>query len=326
MDFNRNQRVAKRIAIIDGTPRSGKSIIASIISSYKNSEQYILTDKTLDNLCRIYHVKKISKDAIETLINLYVDMELYDLQLARNVNFNQNDISSIYYSLNGKRYENRAKLKDDDNVLLSIENKNPIVNLMMHDALNFSQIIHETLGNRLLTHVIMQRHPLKLFFDLYERRKSTRLFSDPKVFELFLVKNNTPIDVCVEDKQFFLESNELGKIIYTIVCSFPSRNNKAYQGLKKVFQNKIIFIPFEDFVVSPEKYLVNIAEKMNTQATRLTKDVMGKENIPRKNIDLDLISLRQRYVKILKTTKLDKNLILDFENLIKNYEKNMEKQ
>ena len=62
-------------------------------------------------------------------MNLYVDMELYDLQLARNVNYNQSDISSIYYSLNGKRYEKRAMLVDDDSVLESIENNNPILNL-----------------------------------------------------------------------------------------------------------------------------------------------------------------------------------------------------
>jgi len=321
MDFNRNQRVAKRIAIIDGMPRSGKSIIASIISSYKNSEQYILTDKTLDNLCRIYHVKKISKDAIETLINLYVDMELYDLQLARNVNYNQSDISSIYYSLNGKRYEKRATLVDDDSVLESIENNNPILNLMMHDALNFSQIMHETLGDRLLTHVIMQRHPLHLLFDLYKRRKSSRLFRDPKVFELFLVENNIPIDVSIQDKQFFVDSNEFERIIYSIICSFPTVNNKVYLNLEKCYQEKIVFIPFETFIVKPEKFLKIIVEMMKTQTTCMTDDVMQKEEIPRNNSDLNIINLQRRYSKILIKSKLDKKLTTDFNKLIEYYEK-----
>ena len=62
MEFNRNQRLAKRIVLLDGLPHSGKMIIGAIVSSMYNTEQYVLADKTLDYLLRIYHVNKISKD------------------------------------------------------------------------------------------------------------------------------------------------------------------------------------------------------------------------------------------------------------------------
>lgn len=323
MNFNRNQRLAKRIVLVDGLPHSGKSILGAIISSMDNSEQYVLMDKSFDYLLRIYHMKKISKDALKTFINIHVDYELNDLQLARNVNFNQSDASSIYQSLNVKRYEERTKIVDNENILSKIERNNPILVLMVHDAINFSKILHETLGERLLGHIFTQRHPLQVFFDILERRQTSRLFSDPRVFEIFLEKNNIPIEATIKNKQLYIDSNEYERIIYLILTIFPFVYNENYQKLSKSSKKITAFVPFEEFVVKPDKYIKRIANMLNTQTTDKTKLVLIKQNVPRNNNGLNLIDLKQKYNSIITTTKIADNYLDDFQQLIEHYEESI---
>ena len=101
------------VLIVDGLPGCGKTLFTSIFSSLKRIEiqQY---STTLENLCALNYLNKISKDGLVSMIKIELDLLIYETMMSRNTNFRFDDLSSawkIYGRNNGvKIYPNLLKV------------------------------------------------------------------------------------------------------------------------------------------------------------------------------------------------------------------------
>ena len=105
--------IQKKILLIDGITRSGKSMIGPVIASFRNTYpmqyQYLI-----DNLMPIFSRGEINKNVTKALISLYFNREVYELNISRNINFRRNDVSSIFRDKNKNLFIKNLKKKEGD--------------------------------------------------------------------------------------------------------------------------------------------------------------------------------------------------------------------
>jgi len=78
----------------------------------------------------------------------------------------------------------------------------------------------------------------------------------------------------------FLASGSIDRVIY----SLEWLTNEATHVNSGFPQNQVMFIPFEDFVLHPEKYLPKLQDILGEQEVEKLTRSLKKQNVPRKNI------------------------------------------
>ena len=256
-------------------PGCGKTLLSSIISSFDRVELLSYSFE-IEFICRLHHLKKISEDASIAMINNLVDYKLYNSMMGRDVNFRYGDLSSVFSYPKPIKYFKRIFQEGDLMVPRKITNSKPILNLTTHDLLGMSKPIFKALKTR-LTFVEVVRHPLFMLIQQFFNFERSYLIQE--IFKFISnIKNQLPYFIHGWE-ELFLKSNNIDRTIYCM-----EKQINLTKKFKDKNQHKIITIPFEIFVKLPNKYLKFIEHSANTLETSITKKIMRKQKVPRKNI------------------------------------------
>ena len=124
---------AKKIIIITGMTRSGKSLLCPIISSLKDSEQFFF-NTIAENILQMHYMKKINFNVADHLIKKTINECIYDKILGRNLNTKKSDFTSINLYKNKKIYMKRIDLPKSKNLENSIELKKNTFPILFHSG------------------------------------------------------------------------------------------------------------------------------------------------------------------------------------------------
>ena len=254
------QKIANNIVIIDGFSRSGKSVVARLLGYLDRCEQW-QTEYLYEFMAQLDGMKKISRDASISMINMWSDMHLYNLMIGRNVNARKTDLSSPYFDGLGKKFNERLKKPDGDIVLKEIKSINPILPLHVHHIFGHSDLLIKGFGDKLKAYIISLRNPCELA-DFYISW-TNRLCKDSRSFK-FCVKNKNgdkfPYYITSNFQNKYKDCSSIEKSILT-VYSFHQKMFKMFNKLDNSLKDKIIFIPFENFTSNPDKFIDEILPK-----------------------------------------------------------------
>lgn len=317
--FIRNQELAENIVIIDGFSCSGKSMIAPILSSLERGELWIL-NHIYEYLAVMANFKQMDSQAASTMLQIYADLDLYNLMIGRNTNFRETDESGVVKNFLSERYSTRLKAKDGDIITKKIKDTKPILYLMTHYIFSFSKPIFDAFQERLKAFIIMKRHPIWLIENWYEAKWDERIGKDPREVQLSYAINGKEYPWTAygwEEK--YDNYSPLERAIATISTYF-SREEKLYQELPQSQRSKIIFISFEDFVQKPEPYLKDLMNRLQTKETSITAKIIKEARVPRVFEDDYLNKKKNEFFKFMNTQNVSKELIKDVELLCEGYE------
>jgi len=284
MDLSRKRTLINKLVIIDGQPGCGKTMLSPIISSFKRVELITYVFE-IEFISRLYKFKKISKDAALSMIKLLSDQKVYQTMMGRDLNFRIGDMSSIFNYHNPNIYLKRIYEKGDEAVPNKIKKNKPILNFTTHDMLYYSDILFESLNNKLLF-IEVVRHPLYML--IQQTLNMEKLIDNPRDIQLNYKYNDQDLPYFVRGWEAdFLSSNDIDRAIYTIF-NLTKKNSMKRKKIKD--KKNYLLIPFENFVLYPNKYLDKILKKLSTSFSNNTKKVLKEQKIPRKKI-ADSISL-----------------------------------
>ena len=267
------------ILFIDGTAKSGKVVISTIISSFKNTQNQVFKWR-YNNILKYSKEKLIDK-------NLAIDWILQDIQISeienhisRYTNFRKHDLSSINNSYYAKNYKKNLKIKDNDleiiRIIKKIKKNKPIYPLVVDD---FFPIILKNASHFLkYKKIIMLKNPIVQLFDLITRKRIEKIETNSpwkidhkivlngKIISWNLI-NNTKLKKIdnIYDKYLLLLHNEI--------------NNYLKPNILKLKKAKIVFI--EDVWSNPKKTVAELEKFLNTKKSLLTKKVLLKLSLPR---------------------------------------------
>ena len=279
MKFIRLGELAKQIVVTDGLPGSGKTMLSPIISSLSRVEMYYFGFE-IEFFIRMFHFKKIEKDAAISLIRMLTDYKLYNSMMSREVNFRDLDLSSVTRHHNYKDYLNRSKSPGDKLVPKMIKLKRPILHLASHDLVNYSKVLLEALYPR-LTYIEVVRHPIDMVNQ--QRLNMVDHYNNPRSIQVEFEYKNKPLPYWSSHwKEYFYKNNNVNRAIYNIYNMYK-QNIKNRKILKKKLKKNYFCIPFEKFVISPEEYLKKISKVLKIKITKATIKELKNQKIPKKN-------------------------------------------
>lgn len=309
----RKNTFMNEIIMIDGQGRSGKNLVSVLLSTMKRIEKMRL-DSQFDYIPRYYFLGKMTLDAAITALRTEADEKYYYNAISRDVNFRISDYSGVLRQ--GKRfiYLKRLFMPGDENAVIRLQRCKPIFQEMTHDGLHVAPLYFEAFGDRLkFIHIF--RDPIENVYEQNKRNFGTRIGSDPRELQLTHSWNGIEIPViAIGREEEYVNGNSVEKLVLMVDIMFR-RNLQGFHDLKSNFQNRVLFVEFEDFVVSPDKYISVFENFIGEKFGFSKKRIMKREKIPRK-LDPQLRIERKYQIQAkLGThyTNILEKLILDYD-------------
>jgi hypothetical protein len=277
--FSRENNFCKNLVIVDGASGSGKSVISPLLSCFENVEKFKV-DYKYENFCILNNKKNDFEDQI--YLKTFADNDLYDSVIAREINTRFYDYTSIFQNNNWLNYLKRLFLKSDEKLIEYLINKKPYLNLQTHGILISGDILFRTFQERLKMIVVM-RHPVYLV-EHWMSYNIDRYGQDPKQFQMALKFGESNFRPWyAESIENYEELNYIEKIVSSIIEIYKKYFRKI-ETFGLVYSNQMMTIPFEDFVLYPDKYIKNISGLLGRNQKSIIHNFLKKHKCPRKNL------------------------------------------
>lgn len=163
----------------------------------------------------------------------------------------------------------------------------------------------------------MVRDPCYLIEKWHQNNWVDRIGSDHRDFHICFNLNNYNLpwfakDFCYE----YIQSNSIERSILTIYHIFSKIIQKP-ECSKKEYNDKTLFVFFEDFVKEPEVYINLICKKLNTRRSKEFEGLLKKLSLPRKKVpnELSLKEFTQKY-----KNEISKDILMKLDHLYNIYE------
>ncbi len=305
----------QRLIIVDGQGRSGKNLIAVLLSAFPSVEKMRL-DSQLDYIPRYHALGKLSTDAAIASLRTEIDEKFYYTLIGRDVNLRWADYSSIWKQARPAKYLPRLIGPDGQKALNKFETL-PIFQNMTHDGIQFANLWFEAFGKRLdFIHVL--RNPVFNIFEQNRRGFGERLGIDPLEFQLSFEYEGSILPLGAKGRELeYLNGTALEKLVIIVDQSFKL-NSTSLLSLSEEKKEHVLVIDFDDFVYSPAPTLEAIEKLVGEKApSRLTR-VLRRERVPRQKPDSSAMyeSLSQHLSGHYKTVL--ESLVTDYERACAN--------
>ena len=310
--FSSHKSIIKDLIIVDGIVRSGKTCVASILSTLQNFEHVEFTEH-LDQVIPALNFKKMTLDFAKAYINTCFNETAYNKLLSRKINFRSFDYTGVQNSPIYKKYLNRLKVKEGDQIIRQLKNKNFFFLFLTHEIM-----MHFNLFNKFnLNYKFFEiyRNPIDNIYTWYKRGWGTRFGEDPRYFNVLIENNKTLLPwYCAGKESLWKNSSPIQRCTNTVIDLIK----RSVVMQKKYKNNKNIYtINFEEFVSNTDSELKKVLSFLKVKKTKFTNKILLKERCPR-NIDLKVRCERLYFIKHHNTV----SKMQELNNLISFYEKN----
>ncbi len=302
--IKKNKNFKHSLIIIDGFSGSGKTLIAPIISTYKDVQNQAIS-YDFDNIVKLNYLKKIDNQTSSEILKFTAQELLYNNEIGRKINLRKFDHTGVDYNPKAKHELKKLKIKNTNQILNKIKKKNLTLTLMSHKIFLNAKLLNNVFKKNLIL-IICVRHPVFLFrhyFNYFKKIHNTEKdFSinielGRKKFPWYFLEINTK------------QSNKLGDNILTLF-------NFLFKKIKKLKEKEsVIIVDFEKFISKPKIFLDEIEKNGKfIKDKSLLKKAFLLSKIPRKKINSGItyvtyginnkkISDKQFYKKELKFIK-----------------------
>ena len=296
VELFRNTKIIEKIVLVDGLPRTGKSMIGPILASLKNVEIERIED-IFENVLLLDYLGKLDRDAAVMLLKMEADNKFYQSLIGRNTNFRKTDHSSVFNNPHKFKYFKRLFEKEGQCVLKKINQNKNIFQAQTHNSLAMLDPCFDAFGKSVFL-LEMVRNPIDLIYSWYKRGwGGNRYETDPLALTITVKTKSGNIapwyDLLIEGN--YNDLKPLDRII-EMIDALQEKSLDKYNEFDENKQSQIHWVIFEDFVTKPDLYLKRIETFIGTKRTRHTRKTMKKENCPRE-IDFDFRKTKEHIIK-----------------------------
>lgn len=271
--------LVENLLIIEGITRSGKFLLANILSGLEDIEppQYSGLIEQIPFLTASGFIKE---DAAKQLLRCEIDMRCYEMLIGRNLNYRLSDKSSIYNVPNYQKFLDRAK-RPQGEIVLKEFNKKAIYNLfILHESMANIEIYFKTFPRMKCISIV--RNPFDLAFSWYKRGLGKRWGTDPVLFQIPFTKGSGGkvfpwFAVGWED--LYLELDEVNRSILSIK-SLVEIARKSYHALPADIKKRILVISFEGLIADPASEITKISSFLDKKPLPEMKEILKREKLP----------------------------------------------
>ena len=272
-----------KIVFVNGFGGSGKTMLSPIISSMDNVESLIFPYE-IQWISSFLYSQQIQEDAYVEFLKQYADHTVYNQLMGRNSNFRLSDVSSVIQSKKRINYIKRIFQKGDNHIIEKIKREKPILNYTTSHLTFFINEIGKAYGERVLF-IETIRDPMHMFIQAKVNHKQTHLKNIEKHFTFEVFKGEERsffFDYFSKDENFDYSADNVNLNIITYFEKVFNFYFKLNFDEINMYGGKIIFLPFENFVLDPEIWINEIIKILKIKRTKKLENELKKQKVPRK--------------------------------------------
>lgn len=278
MKLIRDQSLAGTVVVVTGTSGSGKSMISFLTATLERVEMKKY-DYPLEWACQMAFLGSLSDGDAAAEIRMLCDLDLYNLMMAREANFRVGDLSSVFKAPRPWRYVRRLFGPGDAAAAERIRTESPILNLETHNLFSIGRPLFTALGERLRMIQIV-RHPLHTLRPW--RGFMPRYATDPRHFSIWFEHEGRALPWFAKGwEEAYLSANMMDRAIRAI-DRVQSLADGLHSSLSIEEKSRVMVIPFEDFVTSPEPHMERLQAFIGAKATTATARELKRQKVPRR--------------------------------------------
>jgi len=301
----------KNLVLVTGTLTSGKSMVAPVVASLSKVEM-LRKIYYLDQLSILYYFKKINTEVAKFLGQHVIDLSYYEQLIGRNLNFREEDETSVYVSKNPSLYKKRIRSKKGAKVLEHHEKIGTHMLLDAHDGIWLHKF-WKNLKIKNLKIININRNPIDMVNSWINLGLGA---AEKKILDQIpLISKKNKLKPFYMHKS--LTKNNLKnttEVIIDMVDEAVRNEINAYKRIKN--KKKILRINFDNFATNTNYNIDKICKFLNLSRTSFTKKIMKRENLPRQ---INKSDREEKLIKIKsKVGKQKFKKLLDLEKFYNN--------
>ena len=285
---SRSNFLNNKIVVVDGLIGGGKGLISAIIGALPKVEMWVHSRK-IEQICAMHSLGHTSTEGAEVLIKNWVDEEIVNLSIMRNINCRPSDMTSVFRDARPFRYLKRIFAKIGDASVQRIIDEQSVLNLVTHANSAHSLPLFNALSERLV-YIRITRCPMSEYMLNHLAKWSQRWGNDIRSGMILHKIKNTNNELSDEvpffmlhDEDRYLNASPIERAIL-MLNEWQTRGDTVIDNLKKSSNATIIEVPYEKFVFEPHSYINQIAVALETEVDQVTRKVMKKQKVPRASL------------------------------------------
>jgi hypothetical protein len=309
MEFVRKNNLLHKMLLVDGVGRSGKVMLAEILTGYETVEKQDYHE-FLEYIPLAYKYKKISKDIAISILQTQVDTELYKSMIGRGINTRLTDYTSLYNYHSPSKYLRRAIDEDGPIVASKVKSEKPTMLFWCHDMIQKSDVVFEAFKEKLFL-IYINRNPIDIIYEWNKKKFGARVADDPTEMQYIIRHGEAMVpELALGWEDEYLEMNDEARVIKMIYASFV-RNFEAIRLMRS--SNQIMIVDFERLVTDPMAIVNSISKLIHLSPLPVMEQILVKERCPR---DLDQTTFLERTNEIYASAGKKYHGILDELNVL----------
>ena len=270
--------LVENLLIIEGITRSGKFLLANILSGIEEIEP-VQYSGLLEQIPFLVSFGLIEQNTAKQLLRCEVDMRCYEMLIGRNLNYRLSDKSSIYNIPNYRKFLARTKNPDGEIALKEFHKKTIYSLFILHESMANIRIYFETFPK--MKCISLERNPLDLTYSWYKRGLGKRWGIDPILFQIpFAKQNNKTFPwFAIGWEDLYLKSSEIDRAILSIK-SLVRMAQKCYKDLPSDIKNRILIVSFESLISNPQSEIQRISKFLGKNALPQMRAILKREKLP----------------------------------------------
>ena len=279
IEFTRQNNLINQIVLVDAIGRSGKGMMAHVLSSFERIEKQHNLD-IFEWIGIVWRAGRITDDAAATLLRFEGDTRLYNALLSRCVNFRFGDDTGVFKNANPLRYLTRLFAPGGDGPVVKCVEEKIVMQSCIHDGLRNAEIFFRAFEDRLKI-IYIVRDPVSIVYEWQEGGFGRRIGNDPRSFQLTVRWGDGVVPyTAIGWEQEYLSISPDDRVIALINYHFKL-NLDSYLSLDESKKDNVLLVSFEEFVTNPVPQCERIAQFLGTKPTFRTRKILKRENCPR---------------------------------------------
>lgn len=216
------------VVVVDGMARSGKSLVAGVLSWSERIEPWQLS-AYVDHIFKLWELGLVGRSEAVSILRVAINEAAFNYAIGRSVNTRLHDASSVQHF--GKTEEFLARGMTEDYRLLEQQ-------FLLRGRLPSFQAHNNVMGRWLWEEAVpvvkmieVVRHPLTLFRSWHARALGSRWGSDPRLFTPVASVGGEPIPTFALDvKEEWLAANSEERIVLALEQQYAQLWNSLSNG------------------------------------------------------------------------------------------------
>lgn len=277
--FIRKNNLIREIVMVDAIGRSGKGMLAHVLSSFEWVEKQHNLD-IFEWIGILWRSGKITKDAAVTLLRFEGDTRLYNAFISRDVNFRLTDDTGVFKNADPTKYFRRLFTDGGAEAVERCLAERAIMQTCIHDGIRNAELFFDAFGEKLKI-IYITRDPVYLIYEWNKSDFGRRIGNDLREFQLTVRWGDGVVPyTAIGWEEEYLSLIPHDRVIALINYHF-NLNMDCYVKLDKRMRAMVLMVNFEELVTDPMLTCNRIAGFLGTKTTPYTEEILRKERCPR---------------------------------------------